>query len=84
MADFGVNFAGDASVKIPTPHPQFSSARLLTMEWIDGIRCTDPAGIRAAGIDVDEFIRVGVESGLRQLLQFGLFQCVRASAAPPV
>ena len=74
MADFGSNFAGDPYVKIPKPYTQFSSARLLTMEWIDGIRCTDPAGIRAAGIDVDEFIRVGVESGLRQLLQFGLFQ----------
>ena len=43
------------------------------MEWIDGVRCTDPAGIKAAGIDVDEFIRVGVVSGLRQLLEFGLF-----------
>ena len=43
------------------------------MEWIEGVRCTDPDGIRAAGIDVDTFIRVGVMSGLRQLLEFGLF-----------
>lgn len=48
-------------------------ASVLTMEWIDGVRCTDPAGIRAAGVDVDNFIRVGVMSGLRQLLEFGLF-----------
>jgi predicted unusual protein kinase regulating ubiquinone biosynthesis (AarF/ABC1/UbiB family) len=37
------------------------------------VRCTDPRGIRESGIDVDEFIRVGVMSGLRQLLEFGLF-----------
>ncbi len=43
------------------------------MEWIDGIRCTDPDAIRASGISVEEFIRVGVVSGLRQLLEFGLF-----------
>ena len=73
MADFGVNFRDDAKVKIPVPYPALSSARVLTMEWIDGVRCTDPQGIKAAGIDVDEFIRVGVESGLRQLLQYGLF-----------
>ncbi|GFH10991.1 protein kinase domain-containing protein [Haematococcus lacustris] len=43
------------------------------MEWIDGLRCTDPDAIRASGIDVDQFIRCGVVSGLRQLLEFGLF-----------
>jgi predicted unusual protein kinase regulating ubiquinone biosynthesis (AarF/ABC1/UbiB family) len=65
MADFGENFRADASVKIPAAFPALSSGRVLTMEWIDGIRCTDPAGIAAAGIDVEEFIRVGVVSGLR-------------------
>ena len=39
------------------------------MEWIDGIRCTDPVGIRASGMDVAEFIRCGVVTGLRQLLE---------------
>ena len=73
MADFGANFAGDGSVKIPRAFPALSSGRVLTMEWIDGIRCTDPAGIAAAGINVPDFIRVGVVSGLRQLLEHGLF-----------
>ena len=40
---------------------------MLTMEWIDGVRCTDPKGMLGAGIDVDKFIEVGVMSGLRQL-----------------
>ena len=39
------------------------------MEWINGTRCTDPAGVRASGIDVNEFIRNGVVSALRQLLE---------------
>jgi predicted unusual protein kinase regulating ubiquinone biosynthesis (AarF/ABC1/UbiB family) len=73
LSEFYANFYGDAVVKIPKFYPEASGASVLTMEWIDGVRCTDPAGIRAAGVDVDNFIRVGVMSGLRQLLEFGLF-----------
>ena len=39
------------------------------MEWIDGLRCTNPDGIRSSGVDVGEFIRCGVVSGMRQLLE---------------
>lgn len=42
------------------------------MEWIDGVRCTDIDQVRRV-VNVEEFIRVGVVSGLRQLLEFGLF-----------
>ena len=73
LSDFYQNFEGDPVVKIPKFYKELSGAKMLTMEWIDGVRCTDPRGIRESGIDVDEFIRVGVMSGLRQLLEFGLF-----------
>jgi predicted unusual protein kinase regulating ubiquinone biosynthesis (AarF/ABC1/UbiB family) len=73
LRDFYANFKNDPIVKIPRLYPEQSGKAVLTMEWIEGVRCTDPDGIRAAGIDVDTFIRVGVMSGLRQLLEFGLF-----------
>ena len=73
LTDFYENFKDDPVVKIPKFYKQYSGPKVLVMEWIDGIRCTDPAAIRASGIDVDAFIRVGVMSGLRQLLEFGLF-----------
>ena len=73
ISDFYQNFENDPVVKIPKFYKELSGSKMLTMEWIDGVRCTDPRGIRDAGIDVDEFIRVGVMSGLRQLLEFGLF-----------
>lgn len=56
-------------MKIPWVRADLSGGRVLVMEWIDGLRCTDPAGIQASGIDVNEFIRCGVVSGLRQLLE---------------
>ena len=61
---------------------------MLTMEWIDGLRCTDPEGIRASGLNVEDFIRCGVVSGLRQLLEVlrssspGLSACKCVKHAP--
>ncbi|KAF6265079.1 ABC1 family-domain-containing protein [Scenedesmus sp. NREL 46B-D3] len=73
IEEFGRNFASDPTVKIPWVRRDLCGSKVVVMEWIEGIRCTDIAGIRTSGIDVDEFIRVGVVSGLRQLLEFGLF-----------
>ena len=73
LSDFYDNFKDDPIVKIPKYYKEYSGSKILTMEWIDGVRCTDPQGIVDAGIDVEEFIKVGVVSGLRQLLEFGLF-----------
>lgn len=72
IQDFYNNFRGDNYVKIPWVREDLSGREVITMEWIDGIRCTEPEKIRQQ-LDVDEFIRVGVMSGLRQLLEFGLF-----------
>ena len=69
MQDFYRNFSNDPKVKIPWVRRDLSGPRVLTMEWIDGIRCTDPTAIKASGMDVAEFIRCGVVTGLRQLLE---------------
>ena len=74
IRDFYENFKGDTAVKIPWVRQDLSGQTCLLMEWIDGVRCTDPAAIHAAPtIDVQEFIQLGVVSGMRQLLEFGLF-----------
>lgn len=71
--DFGANFRGDKYVKIPWIRRDLSGPKVLVMEWIDGIRCTDAEALRSSGIDLPAFIKTGVVSGLRQLLEFGLF-----------
>ncbi|KAF0896732.1 hypothetical protein E2562_027259 [Oryza meyeriana var. granulata] len=73
IEDFLENFKDDPTVKIPQVYKQYSGSRVLVMEWIDGIRCTDPQAIKEAGIDVEGFLTVGVSAALRQLLEFGLF-----------
>ncbi|KAL1353163.1 hypothetical protein AAHE18_06G218400 [Arachis hypogaea] len=73
LEDFIENFKDDPTVKIPRVYKQLSGPRVLVMEWIDGIRCTNPQAIKDAGIDIDGFLTIGVSAALRQLLEFGLF-----------
>ena len=42
IEDFLENFKDDPTVKIPGVYRQLSGSHVLVMEWIDGIRCTDP------------------------------------------
>ncbi|CAL1385271.1 unnamed protein product [Linum trigynum] len=73
IEDFLENFKDDPTVKIPKVYRKLSGSRVIVMEWIDGIRCTDPQAIKDAGIDVNGFLTLGVSAALRQLLEFGLF-----------
>ncbi|KAF3601282.1 hypothetical protein F2Q69_00033082 [Brassica cretica] len=73
IEDFLENFKDDPTVKIPGVYKNLCGPRVLVMEWIDGIRCTDPQAIKDAGLDLNGFLTVGVSAALRQLLEFGLF-----------
>ena len=70
---FAANFEGDPEVKVPIIYKQYSSNKVLTLEWIDGIKLTDLDKLEAAGLDADNLIKIGVTSGLRQLLEYGFF-----------
>lgn len=70
---FAANFANDPDVKIPKIYWLYSSNRILTLEWINGYKLNDIDQIKAAGINPYEIIRIGVTSGLRQLLEHGFF-----------
>jgi predicted unusual protein kinase regulating ubiquinone biosynthesis (AarF/ABC1/UbiB family) len=70
---FAANFAGDPLVKVPLIYWQYSTNNVLTLEWINGFKLTDIAQIKAHGLDPDEVIKIGVTSGLKQLLEHGFF-----------
>jgi len=70
---FASNFSDDPTVKVPLIYWRYSTIHVLTLEWINGFKLTDTAKIRAAGLEVDDLIKIGVVSGLRQLLEHGFF-----------
>ncbi len=72
LRDFRRNFADDPSVQIPGVYQNLSSGRVLIMDWQPGVRCTAPGAFESEEAR-RVFLQNGVESGLRQLLDFGLF-----------
>lgn len=70
---FATNFAENPNVKVPSIYWRYSSRRVLTLEWIPGIKLTNTQAIKQAGLDINTLIETGVTSGLQQLLEYGFF-----------
>jgi predicted unusual protein kinase regulating ubiquinone biosynthesis (AarF/ABC1/UbiB family) len=70
---FAANFQDDPDIKVPAIYWRYTSRNVLTLEWINGIKLTDLEGIRRAGLERDNIIKICVNAGMRQLLEFGLF-----------
>lgn len=70
---FAVNFRNDRTVKIPKVYLQYTTQRVITLEWINGVKCTNVAALKRSGINIDVFMQNGVQAALRQLFEFGLF-----------
>jgi predicted unusual protein kinase regulating ubiquinone biosynthesis (AarF/ABC1/UbiB family) len=60
-------------IAVPAIYRNATSRRVLTMEWIDGVKLTNLDAVRAMGIDPDDMVEVGVNCSLQQLLEHGFF-----------
>ncbi len=60
-------------IVVPTIYTQYTGRRVLTMEWIEGIKLTQLDELAKRNIDPTHVIEVGVQCSLRQLLEHGFF-----------
>ena len=60
-------------IAVPKIYRQVTSKRVLTMEWIDGIKLTNIEAVKKLGIDPNEMIEIGVNCSLQQLIEHGFF-----------
>lgn len=60
-------------IYVPRIYWDYTSHRVLTMEWITGTKLTNIQEVAAKGIDATHLVEVGVECSLRQLLEHGFF-----------
>ncbi|MEO0844190.1 MAG: AarF/ABC1/UbiB kinase family protein [Cyanobacteria bacterium J06643_5] len=60
-------------VYVPKIYWEYTNRRVLTMEWINGLKLTQVNEIAALGIDARYLVEVGVQCSLRQLLEHGFF-----------
>ena len=70
---FAANFEGLPGVYAPRVYREFSSRRVLTTEYIEGIKVTDTETLEAAGIDILMLLSHGARANLTQLFEHGLF-----------
>jgi predicted unusual protein kinase regulating ubiquinone biosynthesis (AarF/ABC1/UbiB family) len=60
-------------IYVPKIYWKYTAKRVLTMEWIEGIKLTNVKKVKEAGFDSRQIIEVGVQCSLRQLLDYGYF-----------
>jgi predicted unusual protein kinase regulating ubiquinone biosynthesis (AarF/ABC1/UbiB family) len=60
-------------IYVPRIYREYTAKRVLTMEWIEGIKLTNVEKVKDAGFDSREIIGVGVQCSLKQLLDHGFF-----------
>ena len=63
----------NSNIAVPKIYKETTSRRVLTMEWIDGIKLTNLKGVKNLGIDPNKMIKIGVQCSLEQLLEHGFF-----------
>lgn len=67
-AQLAADFADTPWVRLPRTYPDYSSTRVLTMQYLPGIKISDVAALRAAGMDTALVAQRSAECYLRQIL----------------
>lgn len=70
---FRRNFRGDRRIMVPRVYWRYASRRVLTLEYMPGIKISNYEALEAAGIDRKVIARIGAEAYLEQLLNHGFF-----------
>ncbi|NJM85803.1 MAG: AarF/ABC1/UbiB kinase family protein, partial [Leptolyngbyaceae cyanobacterium RM2_2_21] len=70
---FRRNFAEEDWVKVPRVYWRYASPRVLTLEYLPGIKISHYEALEAAGLDRKRIAHLGAKAYLQQLLNDGFF-----------
>lgn len=73
LQQFEKAFAGDETVRAPKPYVEFSTSRVLTMEYLDGLKLADLERLDGSGVDRQEIARRGAELYLTMIFDHGCY-----------
>lgn len=70
---FRAAFQDDPSIHFPEPYAAFSTSRVLTMEFLEGVPFTQPQEIQAQGGDLSELTSRGARIFLDMIFHHGFY-----------
>lgn len=73
MEEFGRNNKGIAYVEVPKLYREYSTEKVLVMEYIDGIAINDKKTLEENGYDLHEIGQKFVDNFIRQVMDDGFF-----------
>ncbi|MEG4317442.1 MULTISPECIES: AarF/ABC1/UbiB kinase family protein [unclassified Microcoleus] len=71
---FSHNFQEYPQIIIPKVYWQYTTKKVLTLEYVPGIKVDDRISLEAIGVDITKLNQLGISCYLKQLLIDGFFQ----------
>lgn len=62
-------------VFVPKVYSDLTTNKVLTMEWVDGVRLTDTETLEILGLDRRKLVDTLVQCSMKQILENGFFHC---------
>lgn len=73
LAWFARKFADDKNIRIPSVYEHLSNAKVITMEYLEGIKISQTQQLAAAGYDLKLIALRGFEAYFKQIFEWGYF-----------
>jgi len=72
---FRLNFRNDPRIVIPRVYWDFSTRKVLTLEFVGGIKITECAMVKASGVDCRLLVNLLAETYAKMIFVHGFFHC---------
>ncbi|XP_058736774.1 protein ACTIVITY OF BC1 COMPLEX KINASE 3, chloroplastic-like [Vicia villosa] len=66
-------YADRPDICVPDIFWDYTSAKVLAMDWVDGVKLNEQEAIERQGLKVLDLVNTGIQCSLRQLLEYGYF-----------
>lgn len=73
MERVSAQFLDDRTIYIPKVYSDYSGTRVLTMDYVDGIKVSEVEKLEAAGLDLKTITFRGANFIMKQVFEFGFF-----------
>ncbi|XP_039130425.1 protein ACTIVITY OF BC1 COMPLEX KINASE 3, chloroplastic isoform X2 [Dioscorea cayenensis subsp. rotundata] len=66
-------YADRQDILVPDIFWDYTSVKVLTMDWVDGVKLNEQEAIEKQGLKLLDLVNTGIQCSLRQLLEYGYF-----------